>query len=262
MQIDWLTVTAQVVNFLVLVWLLHRFLYGPITRAMARREQLIADRLNEAQHEKEAAESEAEVYRQKQEELAQQRDHMLSQARAAAEDERRALERVAREDVEARKREWLGQLEAERETFLRDLRERCTEEFYTLARRAFEELASAELEEQIALAFVRQLEALDKSTDEKIVRGCAEAGGTVTVRSRFELSANAKRHITRVLHERLGEGANVEYDINADIACGIELEAGSQTVSWSIASYLDGFERAVAEQISAVSASPQESTDG
>ncbi len=36
MQIDWVTVAAQIVNFLVLVWLLKRFLYGPIMRAMAR----------------------------------------------------------------------------------------------------------------------------------------------------------------------------------------------------------------------------------
>ena len=48
MQIDWLTVAAQIVNFLVLVWLLQRFLYGPITRAMARRETRIEDRLADA----------------------------------------------------------------------------------------------------------------------------------------------------------------------------------------------------------------------
>ena len=41
MQIDWLTVAAQIVNFLVLVWLLQRFLYKPITNAMHRREERI-----------------------------------------------------------------------------------------------------------------------------------------------------------------------------------------------------------------------------
>ena len=44
MQIDWITVAAQIVNFLILVWLLQHFLYGPITRAMQRREQRIAER--------------------------------------------------------------------------------------------------------------------------------------------------------------------------------------------------------------------------
>ena len=38
MQIDWITVAAQIVNFLVLVWILQRLLYRPVTRAMARRK--------------------------------------------------------------------------------------------------------------------------------------------------------------------------------------------------------------------------------
>ena len=45
MQIDWLTVAAQIVNFLVLVWLLQRFLYRPIVSAMAERENRIETRL-------------------------------------------------------------------------------------------------------------------------------------------------------------------------------------------------------------------------
>jgi len=43
-QIDWLTVAAQITNFLVLVWLLHRFLYQPITNAMEQRQAQIEKR--------------------------------------------------------------------------------------------------------------------------------------------------------------------------------------------------------------------------
>ncbi len=49
MAIDWITVSAQIVNFLILVWLLKHFLYQPIIRAMDRREQRVSERLNEAQ---------------------------------------------------------------------------------------------------------------------------------------------------------------------------------------------------------------------
>ena len=43
MSIDWFTFTAQILNFLVLVWLLTHFLYQPITKAMQERQQKIAD---------------------------------------------------------------------------------------------------------------------------------------------------------------------------------------------------------------------------
>ena len=42
MLIDWFTVGAQVLNFLILVWLLKRFLYRPILHAIDAREQRIA----------------------------------------------------------------------------------------------------------------------------------------------------------------------------------------------------------------------------
>ena len=42
MLIDWFTVVAQVVNFLILVWLLKRFLYKPILDAIDAREKRIA----------------------------------------------------------------------------------------------------------------------------------------------------------------------------------------------------------------------------
>jgi F-type H+-transporting ATPase subunit b len=250
MQIDWLTVGAQIVNFLVLVWLLQRFLYGPITRAMDRRERRIAERLLEAERKKEEAETEASAYREKQEELEKQRESFMAQARASAEEEGKSLEREAREDIEYRKREWMRQLEAQREAFLRDLRRRSTEEFYALARRALADLANADLEEQIALGFVARLEGLDQEVKEKIRRGCAEAGGVATIHSRFELTANAKRHITKVLHEQIDEGLRVEYETRKEDACGVLLKAGGQTVAWSLDSYLDGFEKAVAEQLS------------
>jgi F-type H+-transporting ATPase subunit b len=48
MLIDWFTVGAQVLNFLILVWLLKRFLYKPILHAIDAREQRIAKELADA----------------------------------------------------------------------------------------------------------------------------------------------------------------------------------------------------------------------
>jgi F-type H+-transporting ATPase subunit b len=48
MLIDWFTVGAQVVNFLILVWLLKRFLYKPILHAIDERERRIAKELADA----------------------------------------------------------------------------------------------------------------------------------------------------------------------------------------------------------------------
>ncbi|MEZ4640979.1 MAG: hypothetical protein R2856_39490 [Caldilineaceae bacterium] len=64
MLIDWFTVIAQIINFVVLLLLLRRFLYGPIIRAMDEREHHIAEELAAAECKQQQAEQEARHYRQ------------------------------------------------------------------------------------------------------------------------------------------------------------------------------------------------------
>jgi F-type H+-transporting ATPase subunit b len=261
MQIDWLTLAAQIVNFLVLVWLLQRFLYRPITRVMERRERRIRERLDEAARTKSEAEDERRAYREKIAELEQQRDRMLTEAREAAEKERKSLEAKAREAIESRKQRWLHELETQRHTFLRDVRRRSTEQFYALARRALGDLAGAGLEEQLALRFLKELEILDKDAREKMTKGCAEAGGRIELRSRFAFSPSVKGQVMEAVHGLFGNDARVEYRTTEDIACGMELKAGSQRIAWSLDSYLDDFEKAVGDQVSSVSIGSPPRTD-
>lgn len=249
MAIDWLTVSAQVVNFLVLVWLLQRFLYGPITRAMAAREERIQNRVTEAREARDQAEAEAERLRAKQRELDAAREEELAKAKATAEETRRALERDARAEVEEKRKAWLDQLEDERAEFLAELRRRSSDAFYTLARRALSDLADADLEERIADGFIGQLEALDDDARSQIA-----AAGSTTVRSRFELSAGAKRKLTKAVHDLLGEELEVDYAADASVAGGIVLEAGSRHVAWTVESWLDGLEAAVRERLDSVPA--------
>ncbi|MFW5835129.1 MAG: F0F1 ATP synthase subunit B, partial [Pseudomonadota bacterium] len=162
MQIDWLTVSAQLVNFLVLVWLLQHFLYGPITRAMAAREARIEARLDEARRARSDAESEAECLRERQAELERDRERLLREAKEAAEAERREREQQAREAVDRLAKDWRRQLGEERQSFLRDLRDRAENLVYRIAARAIEDLGDEDMEGRIAHGFARRLHDLDE----------------------------------------------------------------------------------------------------
>jgi len=253
MQIDWLTVAAQIVNFLVLVWLLQHFLYGPITKAMQRREARIADRLDDAEKKRKAAEEEARSYREKQEELEEARNELMREARDAAAEKRRTLEHDARAEIDERKRGWLEQLAAERRSFAEDLRRRSADAFYAVARRALGDLADAELEAQIVRSFMRQLDTLDDETLEKI-KAAVGKDGDVVVESRFALDSKLERQLTRAVHERFGSDLDVDYQKAEGLDVGIALVAGSQQVAWTIDHYLDDLERAVDEELSRVTA--------
>ena len=248
MQIDWLTVVAQIVNFMLLVWLLQHFLYGPITSAMQRREERIANKLRDADEKREEADREAAGYRDKQNELETQREQLLADARVEADEKRKVLERKARNDVEQRKLEWLQQVEDQKEEFFTDLRQQTTEQFYTLARRALSDLADAELEEQIVRIFIEKLTALDKYIKEKIATAGSKAGNNISVRSRFEMAKSLRQLVTKAIQEEILEAAEVIYEQTSETGIGLELKAGGQTVSWNLDSYLDSLENEVVKE--------------
>ena len=72
MLIDWFTVGAQALNFIILVWLLRRFLYKPILNAVDAREKLIARELADAEGKKAEAQKERDAFEHKNEEFNRQ----------------------------------------------------------------------------------------------------------------------------------------------------------------------------------------------
>ena len=80
MLIDWFTIGAQVLNFLILVWVMKRFLYKPILVAIDKREARIAAELADADAKKAEAQQESETFKRKNDEFDRQRDALLSQA--------------------------------------------------------------------------------------------------------------------------------------------------------------------------------------
>jgi len=250
--IDWLTVGAQAVNFLILVWLLKRFLYERVVRAMDRREAAIAARIREADARIDEAEQEARRHREEREALEAQRERLLTRAREEADDLRHALEKDARRELDEARARWHAELEREQAVFLQDVRRQLAEHFEALARRALAELADADLEGQMARVLVERLGRLD--ADQKAALAGRAPDEPLLVRSAFELPAAIKRTLTAAIHEAVGRDVSVAYELADDLACGLELRAGGQSLAWSLDGYLDALERRLGEGLSRVAA--------
>lgn len=254
MQIDWITVAAQIVNFLVLVWLLHRFLYGPVVKAMEDREKRIAARLDEARKREEDAEREAAEHRARQAALERDREHILAMAEAEAENLRRTLEGAAREEAEQLRRDLAEEVDGEKKAFIRDMRRRSAEHVLELARRVLGELSDARLEEQMATAFARQIQDTGAELRTQLAKACHAGGGAVTVRSRIGLDADAQRRITRAVHQVISPTAEVRYESSEEVGSGIELTTGSQRLAWTFAGFLDELEQQLHRDLAEIGA--------
>lgn len=235
MQIDWITVSAQIVNFLLLIWLLKRFLYRPVIRAMDQREQRIAERLHEADEHQQIADGEAEQYRQRTEELEQRREEIFAEATRDAELQRQRMLDEARAEVIDTRDGWQREADQEKEDFLVSLRRGAVEAVETIARKTLRDLADTDLEDRVVHSFIERLASLDRSARRALV----DRSQTVRIESSFELDHALRSRLTRAVHECLSDELDVEYQQEPELICGIELTSGGRRLSWNVAEYLD-----------------------
>jgi len=247
MLIDWFTVAAQAINFLILVWLLKRYLYKPILTAVDTREKLIAAELADAAAKKIEAGKESDEFRKKNEEFDQQRATLLNKATDEAKAEQARLLDEARKAADA--------LSAKRqETLLQDaqnlnqaIARRTRDEVFAIARKALTDLATVSLEERVAEVFTRRLRELNSNAKESLAGALKAAADPAVVRSAFDLPAEQRAAVQNALNETFSAEVRIRFETSPDLVSGIELTTNGQKVGWSIAEYLTSMENGVGE---------------
>ena len=242
MLIDWFTVGAQVLNFLVLVYLLKRFLYGPIIRAMDERERKIALSLEQAQEKRNAAEQERARYEEKNRQLDGQRSELLSAIKHDVEETRKTMKHEVRTEVEGVRANWYEALDREKDAFLRDLQHRVGEHAYALARRALQELADMDVETHIARVFEARLRNLKEEEGEKLRQAVGQSQGKALLQTAFPMPQDAVQGISSFLESFSTGPVDLTLETTPDVICGIELIVHGHKIAWSLAEYLESLE--------------------
>ncbi|MFY9943559.1 MAG: F0F1 ATP synthase subunit delta [Desulfobacterales bacterium] len=247
MLIDWFTIVAQVLNFLILVWLMKRFLYKPILHAIDEREKRIAAELAQARAQKAEARKERDAFKQKNEAFDRQRGALLSQATDEAQAERRRLLDEARQAADALRAKRQETLINDAHNLNQAITRRARREVFAIARKALTDLATTSLEERLGEVFTRRLRELDGQAKAGLAEALETAAAPALVRSAFDLPAAQRTAIQTALNETFAAEIPVRFKTAPELISGIELTTNGQKVAWSIADYLASLEKGVAE---------------
>jgi F-type H+-transporting ATPase subunit b len=247
MLIDWFTVGAQALNFLILVWLMKRFLYKPILGAIEAREKRIASELADADAKRAEAQKERDEFQHKNEEFDRQRAALLSQATDQAKVEGQRLLDEARKAADGLRAKRQETLRTDANSLNQSIRRRTQEEVFAIARKALADLATTSLEERLGDVFTRRLRELDGQAKAGLAAAITKASDPALVRSAFDLPAKERAAIQNALNETFSADIRVRFEIAPDLVSGIELVTNGQKVAWSIADYLVSLENGVGE---------------
>jgi len=255
MLIDWFTVGAQVLNFLILVGLLKHFLYKPILDAIDARERRIAAELADAAGKQAAAGKERDEFRDRNQAFEHERGALLVKAAEEAKAERERLVAQAHREADALRVKQENAMRNDQVTLGREMTRLAAEEVFAIARRALADLAAASLEERMGEVFTRRLREMDGKTKESLAAALKSAGEPAVLRSTFAMPAKDRATIQNALNETFLAEIRVRFETAPGSICGIELTANGEKLAWSIAEYLAALEQKVESLLDATATS-------
>jgi F-type H+-transporting ATPase subunit b len=245
MKINWFTVVAQAINFVVLVWLLKRFLYKPILKAIDTREKNIASQLKEAEDKKAVAAKEQDDFRKKNEDFDRLKKGLMDKAVTDSNTERDKLMEGVKKDA--------GILRAGLEKAARDKQEsqnaevaqKTRQEVFSITRKALTDLASVSLEEQSVNTFIRRLNQSNEEEQKQFADAFRSNTNTILIRSAFDLSPKQQEDLSGAVDKVLGNKAPIQFKTTPELISGIELSTNGYKLGWSFSEYLRSLEQSI-----------------
>jgi len=247
MLIDWFTVIAQVVNFLILVGLMKRFLYTPVLEAIDAREQRIAASLADALAKQGEAQRQRVEYREKNEEFERQRKALLSVATLEAREERQRLFEEARKAHEELRSRQMEDICHDFKYMKDDIMRRTWQEVFAIARKTLADLAEESLEKRMVEAFIRHCRTLGEEERRGLEAAFDAPVGPTLVRSAVPLPVAQQQDLEQAIRETFGFTGQLRFDTSPDLVSGIAWNVNGHEVAWNIDDYLHALEESVAE---------------
>jgi F-type H+-transporting ATPase subunit b len=241
MLIDWFTVGAQVLNFLILVWLMKKFLYQPILGAIDAREKKVAAELADAASKKAEAKKDQDELQKKSAEFDQQRAGLLTKATDEAKVERTRLFDEAKKAADALTQARLESAKKEDLKLQQSILKKTQQEVFLIARKTLADLGGADLETQIVNRFIQELKV--QSTQAEFMR----LDGSVMIRTSIALADSQRQLLESTIKQIAGADVSLDFSTDSGLIRGIELTCGGHRLAWNIDDHLHALEKGVIE---------------
>ena len=246
MLIDWFTVIAELLNFLILVWLLQRLLYKPILTAIEERQTKIAAQLSEAADARASALTSQQSLDAEKKDLGDRKDALLAQAQKDALAEKQRLLDAAQAETQELRQRLQRSVRADEIKLESDIARTIREQAFAIARRILQDLSAKDLDEIIAANVVRKLS--EPGSREQLAFADGK-DGAIVVKSAHELTESVRRDLTRALPHEEAVEQEVRFEVDPELVCGLQIMAGGRRLEFSATDELTDMETHVTDAL-------------
>ena len=239
MIIDWIGVGAQIINFLILVFLLSKFLFRPLLRAIDERDALLQKKEDDLVHAQQVVEKERELIEQEKNEFRQKKESLLQQAYHESLESKEKMIEETKKAVSELKDHLLDRCAKELAEHQSEIQEKIQREIFLSAQKVLRDLASIDVEKCVFNQFLFRLQSLPEQEKKRIVEAFRDKGEPITIMTTFPLPAEDQKRVSSLLVDIIGKTIPCYFESTLDGICGCLLRSKGYTMGWRMEEYLE-----------------------
>ncbi|WP_020406424.1 hypothetical protein [Hahella ganghwensis] len=254
MELDWTTVALEIINFIVLIWLLKHFLYRPVLGVVEKRQASVRQTLEQAESKQKDAEAlqlqyqtRLQTWEQEKQVSRQQLEEALVQVKAAKMEELRA--QLTQESNKAK-----AALESQNRQWQKEVTEQALQLGGRFATSILTATADEHLEERLIELFCGKVEKWSPAYIQEIRSATNHRPSgeplKVEISTAYDLRPPLKEKLERLLTKTLGDGkCEILTMIDQRLVAGIRMASGGWTIGLNLADELRGFADSYHEEV-------------
>ena len=240
MELDPLTLVLEIVNFLVLIWLLQRFLFKPVQAAIARRQQQLKQAQQDAEAQQQAAASLQQTLQAKIDEWDVERAHQRQALLTELREQRQQAMTKVREEAETEKKRLQSILEQDKAALAAKARQESQQGALLLTQQLLRRLAGEDLDNALLNMLQEDLQALSAAEHDEITNALHKQT-TLLVTSARPLAPDQLQQLQHTLTDTLHQTVSLDTRLDESLISGIRLNIGPLTLHANLVDELEFF---------------------
>jgi F-type H+-transporting ATPase subunit b len=241
MELDWVTFGLEVINFLVLVWILQHFLYKPVLHTIRKRQAGIEKAMKEAEDGKVQAEELRKQYAGRLVGWEKEKESLRQKALAEVAGERKRRMEQMQADLD-RAEERRKAVAGRRAQEMQDkLKQEARADAARFAAGFLKRLAAPSLQEGLVQALLEDLVKLPEEGRRQLAEASERNGDRIEVSSAFALDDALRQKLLAGLGKATGRELDSDFEVNEDLVAGLRISIGSLVLHANVSDELDFF---------------------
>ncbi|EMP57447.1 H+transporting two-sector ATPase B/B' subunit [Marinobacter santoriniensis NKSG1] len=241
MELSWSTFILEIINFLVLVWVLKHFFYRPVLDVITRRRREVEKTMTDAKALEEQAEQLKQQYEGRVAEWKEERQQARDALSRELETERTRRLKVLQQELEQTRARAQATEESRLAVATRAIEASALEQGARFATRILEQAAGPELESRLIDLFLDQLSQLPDEKLEGLRRQQASEPTRISVITAYPVPEQLRTSLTQSLMAVSGADQPPDFETNPDLIAGIEVTLGAWKLAANVRDELKGF---------------------